>query len=70
MSVLVGIGCDRSHQSLQQGARLPDRGVPLPPEMRLLRYMVGSWGLEPQASTVSKPRDQVVPTTWEALGIA
>src|SRR6266851_1990624 len=30
--------------------------------------MVGSWGLEPQTSTASKRRDQVLPTTWEALG--
>ena len=28
----------------------------------------GSWGLEPQTSTVSKRRDQALPTTWEALG--
>ena len=32
--------------------------------------MVGPWGLEPQTSTVSKRRDQVLPTTWEALGNA
>jgi hypothetical protein len=37
---------------------------------RVQEGMVGSWGLEPQTSTVSKRRDQVLPTTWEALGTA
>ena len=30
--------------------------------------MVGSWGFEPQTSTVSKRCDYVRPTTWRALG--
>ena len=39
-------------------------------EAKPLKDMVGPWGLEPQTSTVSKRRDQALPTTWKALGTA
>jgi hypothetical protein len=35
---------------------------------KVLKTMVGPWGLEPQTSTVSKRRDYVLPTTSRALG--
>jgi hypothetical protein len=35
---------------------------PLTPA-KLLKIVVGPWGLEPQTSTVSKRRDYVLPTT-------
>ena len=36
----------------------------------LLKRMVGPCGLEPQTSTVSKPRDYVFSNTYKALGTA
>ena len=35
-----------------------------------MKTMVGSWGLEPQTSTVSKRRHYVLPITRETLGSA
>jgi hypothetical protein len=38
------------------------------PKAKLWKGMVGTWGLEPQTSTVSKPIYSVPSTTYTAAG--